>query len=170
MRTAMNIRRTRGFTLVECVCSITIIAVTAAIVMPTIDSAATGYVNASRARDVSEGTAYAMDRCVAILRDTPPSTTSGMMDITTATATSVQFADKRGLMLSGTTLNLIGTDGISVPLLRNVSSFTLDYLDQDGKTSVLATPGKTWRYNVTIVASGFELRGGAFIRARLLGT
>ncbi len=160
----------RAFTLVECMCSITVIAVTAAIVMPVIDSAATSYVSATKARDVSEGTAYSMDRCVAVLRDTPPSTTSGMMAISTATATSVQFTDKRGLSLVGTTLNLIGTDGALVPLLRNVTTFNLDYFDQDGKTSVLSTPGKTWRFNITIVASGFELRGGAFIRARLLGT
>ena len=71
----------RAYTLVECVCAITVIAVTAAVVLPVIGSATTAYANATTARDVSEDVAYALDRCAAMLRDTPPAATAASIPL-----------------------------------------------------------------------------------------
>lgn len=169
MRTPRRSNPRRAYTLVECVCAITVISVTAAVVLPVVCGATTSYVNAAAARDVSEDAAYAMDRCLAMLRDTPPSATIGRLAVSSASAAGVTFSDGRSLSFTGGVLTLTDAEGASAPLLRGVEAFTLELWAQDGTTSTLADPETTWIYGVTIRKSGFELRGRAFARARSLG-
>jgi|CXWL01.1.fsa_nt_gi type II secretory pathway pseudopilin PulG len=167
----MKTRRTntRALTLVECVCSITIIAFTAGTVLPVVNSATGAFIANDTARDTSEGVAYAMDRCLALLRDAPPATTGTGLNISSASASAIQFTDLRGLTLSGTTLNVIGSDNVSSPLLRDVSAFQIEYFAQNGTSSTSGTPASTWLFNVTITSSsGFSLRGCAFARVKAL--
>lgn len=165
-----RIHRRRGFTLVECVCAISIIAVTSAVVLPVVNSATTSFVNAARARDISENTAYAMDRCLLMLREAPMNQAGTEVDVSTANAAGVVFADGRGLSFAAGVLSITDADGVTAPLLRNVESFELGHLAQDGTTSTLGTAGETWIYSVSIRSAGFELRGRAFVRARSFGS
>lgn len=169
-RHARHHRLTPGFTLVECVCAIIVIGVTSAVVFPVINSATTGYANATRAREVSDDVSYAMDRALLLLRDTPVATSTGNAQLSTLTSTSVTFTDARSLALVSGKLQMTTASGATAPLLSNVESFTLAAFGQNGVTSTLASPAGTWMYTVRIKASGFELRGAAFVRARSLGT
>ena len=162
--------RRRAFTLVECVCAITVIAVTSAVVLPVVNSATTSFVSAARARDISENTAYAMDRCLLMLRSAPLNAAATSVDVTSASATGITFSDRRSLSLAGGVLSMSDTSGVRVPLLKNVETFTLGQYAQNGTSSTAGTPGATWIYTVTIKSGGFELRGTAFVRARSLGT
>lgn len=159
-----------AFTLVECVCAITVIAVTAAVVLPVISSSTTAYANATAARDVSEDVAYAMDRCLAMLRDTPPAATAGSLALSSASASGVTFSDGRALSYASGVLSLTDATGASAPLLRGMESFSLGCFAQNGTTSTMATPASTWIFTVRLRKSGFELRGAAFVRARSLGS
>lgn len=171
MRTARRDNPSRrAYTLVECVCAIVVISITAAVVLPVVSSATTSYANAATARDVSEGAAYAMDRCLAMLRDTPPSHTIGRLAVASASSAGVAFSDGRAISFSGGVLTLTDADGASAPLLRGVEAFSLGLWAQDGTTSTMGAPETTWIYSVTIRKSGFELRGAAFARARSFGT
>jgi hypothetical protein len=152
------------------VCAITVIGISSAVVLPVVNSATTSYVNAARARDVSVNTAYAMDRCVMLLRDSPMNSAGTSVDITSVSATHILFADRRGLSFSGGVLTMTDASGQTAPLLRGVESFSLTCLAQNGTTSTTGAPGSTWIYNVTIRSAGFELRSTAFVRARSIGS
>lgn len=159
----------RGFTMIECVCAITVLAAVASVVLPVVSGATTAYANATQARDVSENTAYALDRVLRLLRDTPIRISDGQADITSASATHLTLGDGRGINLDGDVLHLTTPGGSPAPLLRGVEAFEIGYFNQLGTTSTLSTPGATWVYTVRIRASGFEVRGLAFVRARSLG-
>lgn len=160
----------RAFTLVECVCAITVIAITSAVVLPVVGSATTAFANAASARDTSEGVAYAVDRCAALLRDTPPTAAGGALAIASASASAITLSDGRAIAFSGGVLSLTDATGASGPLLRGVESFSLGLFGQDGATSTLAAPATTWVYTLRLRKAGFELRTVVFARARSLGT
>lgn len=160
----------RAFTLIECVCAITVIAVTSAVVLPIISGATSAYANAARARDVTDDAAYAMDRCLNLLRDAPIDASTGAVKITSASSSSVLFSDQRGISMTAGVISLRNESGVSGTLLTGVTSFSIGYYDQTGAVSTLATPGTTWMFTVQITASGFDLRGNAFVRARSLGS
>jgi hypothetical protein len=155
--------------MIECVCAITVLAAVVSGVLPVVSGATTAYATATRARDVSENTAYALDRVLLLLRDTPVRTTDGHADLASASATHATLGDGRGVRLDGTTLTLVAADGTTAPLLRGVEAFEIGAFSQAGTTSTLGTPGSTWVYTVRLRASGFELRGLAFVRARSMG-
>ena len=154
-----------AFTMLEAVVSITVVAIIAATVLPLVTGAGDAYATASTTRKTAENTAYAMDRIVAMLRDTPAGASTGTVGITTAQAANVVFTDGRALSLSGTDLMLTAS-GTSTVLLRNVTSFALSYLDQTGQISTAASPTTTWNYRITLVSGGFELRSQACIRIK----
>ncbi|XVJ58126.1 MAG: prepilin-type N-terminal cleavage/methylation domain-containing protein [Tepidisphaera sp.] len=154
----------RGFTLVECICAITVIGVVSAVVLPVINSATTSYVNAARARDVSENVAFAMDRCVNLLRDAPMKPGTADLDILSASSTSIRLSDNHAISFAGGVLSITSLAGVTAPLLRDVESFSIGYFAQDGFTSTLASPESTWICVIRIKSSDFELSQAAFLR------
>jgi type II secretory pathway pseudopilin PulG len=158
----------RAFTLVEATAAIIIISSISAVIVPVIFSAGDAYANSSSVRRTAEKGAYAMERVVRLLRDTPAGTTRGTVDISIANAAQVRFGDGRGVELTGTTLVLRDTSGGLSTLCDNVSAFTLAYIGDDGSTNTAGTPTTTQRFNITIVTDGFELRSSALARVRVV--
>lgn len=158
--------RRRAFTLLECACAIVVIGVTAASVLPVLNASAEVFVATARARETCDNVAYAMDRALAMLRDTRLNASSGLPEISSASVGSITLADGRSLTLNGTTLMLGAAGSPAAPLLRDVESFEVGLFGQDGVTSTMGSPSQTWIYTVRIKAGGFELSGRAFIRAR----
>jgi prepilin-type N-terminal cleavage/methylation domain-containing protein len=158
----------RGFTLVEVTMTVLILGIISASVVPIVFTAGDAYANASNVRRTAEKTAYAMERIVRTLRDTPAGTARGTVDITTANPSQVRFGSGKGIELTGTTLYERATDGTLSPLCDQVTTFTLQYLGNDGVTSTSASPSATQRFNITIVCNGFELRTSALARVRVV--
>jgi hypothetical protein len=154
--------------LVEVTMTVLILSVVSASVVPIVFTAGDAYANASNVRRTAEKTAYAMERVVRTLRDTPAGTVRGTLDIVTASPSEVRFGSGKGIELTGTTLYERATDGTLSPLCDQVTSFTIQYFGNDGVTSTTATPGSTQRFNVTIVCDGFELRSGVLARVRVV--
>jgi type II secretory pathway pseudopilin PulG len=156
----------RAFTLVEATATIIIIASISAVIVPVIFSAGDAYANSASVRRTAEKGAYAMERVVRLLRDTPAGAARGTVDITIANTSQVRFGDGRGVELTGTTLNLRDTSGTLSTLCDNVTTFTIAYLGNDGTTDTSAAPTTSQRFNITIVTGGFELRSSAMARVR----
>ncbi len=150
--------------MVETVISLVVIGVIAAVSMPLISSAADNAAVARRVRRSADGATFAMERVVRLLRDCPGSSTT--LGITAATASSVTFSNGKRVYLSGTNLMLVESPGNEAILAADVSSFVIQYLADDGKTSTLATPTSTARFMVTMVKDQIELRSSAFARCR----
>ena len=147
-----------------------VIGVSAATVAPAIFTATTAAANAAKVRDAVSGIAYAMDRSIGMLRDVPPSSSdSTAVDIASASVTAVKFGDGRALVLDSDVLVMVDASGAKSPLLRGVSNFTINYLDQSGTSDLVASPGKVWVFEVSITASGVTLISRAFARARMVG-
>lgn len=159
----------RAATLVELMCSITIISIVAALVLPVITGAAENYAAMNAARGATERVSFAMERCVRLLRDVPRESTGNNLAISSANSTSIVFSDGRGVEKIGDVLFWRDSTGSSV-ICESVESFTIDYLAQDGVTSVLGSPATARRFNITLRAAGAEIRCSATARVGLLGT
>jgi len=164
----MRTTRRRAFTLVEVTMTVLILGVVSASVVPIVFTAGDAYANAANVRRTAEKTAYAMERAVRMLRDTPAGATRGTLDITIANPSQVRFGSGKGMELTGTTLYERATDGTLSPLCDQVTTFTIQHLGDDGVTSTAATPTTTQRFNVTIVCNEFELRSSALARVRVV--
>lgn len=161
----MMTRRTkRGFTLIELMTAITVLAVIAAVLLPVLDGAAEGYTSAATLRESAERTGYAMDRCLQVLRECPAGSTAGTLDITTAQPSMVTFGDGHGIELTGGELYLRDSATSASVLCRGVTAFTLSYVGSDGITNTAASPANTHRIYVSITAGGVSLNAGAFPR------
>ena len=159
--------RARGLTLLELIAAITVMSVVAVSVFPVIASAADGYASASQTRQETERIAFAMDRCIRLLREATGSDPVGSLELTTATADRIVFADGRGIALSGTDLVYIESGQADAPLCREVSAFQIDYIGNDGVTDTISAPAETQRFIVTLSTGGQTLTGSAFARARI---
>jgi prepilin-type N-terminal cleavage/methylation domain-containing protein len=165
-RHARSHRTPRGFTLVECICAITVVGVVSAVVLPVINSATTSYVNVARSRDASENVAYALDRCVNLLQDAPLRANNGSISIRSANSTSIRFTDNRGLSLAGRVLSIRDSGGATAALLRDVQTFSIGYFAADGVTSTASAPQNSWICTLQIRHADFELRTSVYLRTR----
>lgn len=165
-RHARSRRTPSGFTLVECICAITVIAVVSAVVLPVINSATTSFINAARARDASENVAYAIDRCVNLLQDAPLRANDRSISIRSANSTSIRFTDDRGLSLAGTVLSIHDSGGATAVLLRDVQTFSIGYFAADGVTGTASSPEDSWICTLQIRHADFELRTSVYLRTR----
>ena len=160
-------RRRAGLTLLELIASITIMSVIAVSVFPVIASSADAYASATQTRTRTERVAFALDRCIRLLREASGSDPVGSLDITTAAADRVVFADGRGIALSAGSLVYLESGQPDAPLCRDVSAFQISFIGADGVTDTIATPEDTQRFNISITADGLTLTGSAFARARI---
>lgn len=150
--------------MVETVISLVVIGVIAGVSMPLISSAADNAVVARRVRRSADGTTFALERVVRLLRDCPGSSTT--LSITAATASSVTFNNGKRVYLSGTNLMLVESPGNEAILASDVSSFVIQYLADNGTTSTLATPTTTARFNITVIKDSVEFQASVFPRCR----
>lgn len=158
----------RAFTLVEMICAVVVVAVSASIVVPVVNAAIDNYAASRTIRAQTDDAAFALERIVRIIREAPPGVAPGTVGIETATPTSFLLADGNGFSLAGDVLNL--TAGLSSsPLCRGVSAFNIDYLGEDGVTSTLAAPETTQRLLVTLRIGDSEFRVVAAPRTRVFG-
>ncbi len=153
-------------TLLELVAAMTVISVVAAVLLPVINGAADGYASAVSTRRAVEAVAFATDRAVRLLRETPEGATPGTVGIASSSADAVRFTDGRGLRRVGDTLEVLDETGAAAVLCRGVSAFEIGYFGDNGTTPTMGTPTATQRYTVRLAASGAELRAVAFIRVR----
>jgi type II secretory pathway pseudopilin PulG len=158
----------RAFTLIEATAAIIIISVISAVVVPIIFSSSEAYANSAAVRRTAEKGAYAMERVVRLLRDTPGGAARGTVDIAIANPAQVRFGDGRGVELSGTTLRLRDETGGFATLCDNVTTFTIAYIGNDGVANTAGAPTSTQRFNITILTDGFELRSSALARVRVM--
>ncbi len=160
--------RRRAFTLVEVTVTVMILGIVSACVAPIVFSAGETYANAANVRRTAEKSAYAMERIVRVLRDSPGGATRGTLAIANAAPTLIRYTDGHGLELTSGTLYERSTDGVLSPLCDGVSSFIISYLASDGVTNSSAAPTTTQRFNITLVCNTFELRSGALARVRVV--
>jgi prepilin-type N-terminal cleavage/methylation domain-containing protein len=167
--TPTSIASRRGLSLIETMASLVVLSVMAAVSLPMIDGATDAYVQSSALRASTENVAYALDRCVRVLRTVPLSADAQGVGLTSVSATAVRLSDGRGIELSGTTLLLRDTTGSTAPLCTDVEEFQLIPLASDGVTNTTAQPGLTRRFNIKVRTSKVDLRTSAFIRVGALG-
>jgi len=159
--------RRPAFSLVEVLVSIVVLGVIAAVLLPLIGSVAGAYAAAADVRERTERVAFALDRCVRLLRETPAGADASTVAVAGAAADHVLFSDGRGLEVSGGVLLLRSGSG-TAPLCRGVTSFQITFLASDGVTSTLAAPQGTHCFRVALTADGVTLVGAAFPRCRMI--
>ena len=158
----------RGHTLVEMVMAILVLSIIAAATAPIANGVADGYAASSSARVATERAAYAIDRVVRLLRETPEGATAGEPDITRAEVDAVEFGDGRGLALVAGDLELTSASGVAAVLCRDVDEFRIEYLGDDGLTDTSSSPQDTRRYIVRLATGGLELRSSAYVRIAMV--
>jgi len=159
--------RRAAFTLVEVVVSVVVLGVVAAVTLPLIGAVANSYSAAADVRERTERVAFALDRCVRLLREAPAGADASTVGVVSAGTDSVLLSNGRGIELSGGVL-LLREGSSTAPLCRNVSSFSIGCLATDGVTSTVATPGATHSFHVALTADGVTLAGAAFPRSRMI--
>lgn len=157
----------RAFTILEMAVTVIVLSIIAASILPVLNASTNAYANAASVRDATEHAAFAMDRCVRMLRETPDDAQAGTPDITRAEASAIEFGDGNGVELDEGTLWQLSPGSPRVPLCRDVTEFQIDYLGADGVTDTMASPSETKRYGLKLVTGGIELRCAAFIRVTI---
>ena len=159
-----------GMTLVELMLAVVVLSIIAAVLVPTITTAADSYTSAVTTRAVADDVAFALERAVRLCREAPGGTNPGDAGISSASATSITFTSGAGLRLSGTDLLLQKSAVDSAVLCRDVQTFSLELLAKDGVTSTMAAPTQTQRINIRLKARGLDLSCAAFLRATVGGS
>lgn len=149
--------------------AIVVIGIIGSMVMPIVSGSADAYAESAAARSSTERASFALDRCLRMLREAPGDPSTRVLKIKSATSTSLFFTDESGLQIVGTDLMIVDTDGTSSPLCRDVSSFQIKLLAEDGVTSTMGDLPSTQRFTISIESGGITLVGAAFPRVLMVG-
>lgn len=169
----------RGFTLVELIAVMSVLAAVGSVASMLIYSAVDAYRAAASRSVLHEDTAAAMARLAIELRQIPldsaaTSTTSPLISV--ATTSSLAWGTGSGLSLSGSNLRLT-VGGIETTLLSNVTGLTIQYYDESNVALAAPLTGSACqairRISVTLdVARDGQtdtLRSKFFIRSAMAG-
>lgn len=128
----MTHRRHPGFTLVEMIAVMSILAVIGSISSALIYTGVSSYRDASTMGQIHEEEATAMARLAVELRKIPLSSSAGTMapSITSVTATSLAWNSNYSLTLSGSQVQLVEAGGAASTLLDNVTAFSIQCYDE----------------------------------------
>ncbi|MBX3403620.1 MAG: prepilin-type N-terminal cleavage/methylation domain-containing protein [Phycisphaeraceae bacterium] len=178
MRHARTHRRGRGFTLVEAVATMTVLAVVSIAASRIIFAAADAYIGAASSSHLSSEASAAMERIASELRGVPSRAGSpGTPWIDSVTATSVAWGGTSSLARSGSVVMLTIDGGTPRTLLSNVTGFSIACYDQNGQAMAQTLSGaacdavRRIEITLTLSRSGASetLRTRIFPRAALAG-
>jgi prepilin-type N-terminal cleavage/methylation domain-containing protein len=165
----------RGFTLVEALSTLVIMAVLGSVTSTIIFSAVRGYRDAATAAQLHGEASGAMDRITRELRAIPLSGTAP--DIASVTSTSITWSTNSALSLSGTNLMLSIAGGTSQRLLSDVASFSIQTYDESNTALASSVSGagcaaiRRVQVQVTLTRFGISetLRTRVFVRSTMEG-
>lgn len=159
----------RGFTLVELLAAIVIVATVAAVTSPILFSATSAYAKSAQQRRSAERVAGALDRLCRILREAPAKASpAGATAFTAASVSSFTLLGGVNASLVGTDL-LLGTATVPpTPLCVGVTVFEITYFDSAGAAVNIGTgTDSVRRMAIRLAADGSELRTTVWLRASL---
>jgi type II secretory pathway pseudopilin PulG len=120
-----------GFTLIEAIATIIILATLGSVASTILMTAMNGYTNAAIGAQMQSEASIALDRITRelrkALRDSSASNLAPL--ISSVSASSIAWNTTSSLTLSGTTLNFVDSGAASRPLLQDVSAFVIQCYD-----------------------------------------
>ena len=174
----------RGFTLIESVATVSMLAVLGSIVSFLILNSVDGYTDAATTAQVHAELSIAMDRAMREIRKIPLDAGAGGIapDITSMSSTALQWEDTDGdsyqILKSGSVLQIEVDGGGLSTLLTDVTAFTVKIFDEDdgdlGSSCSADTcdPVRRVELEVTLQRNGVteSLRTKVFLRSTMSGS
>ena len=174
---ARNVRR--GFTLIEAIATIVVLAIIGSIASLLILTAVDGYTDAATTAQLHMEASTAMDRIVRELRKVPlDSGAAGVApDINDVTPTSITWGANGELSLTGNKLQLTTSGPPLGDLLDDVSAFTVQTYDEDNAalgetlTGAACDPIRRIELDLTLQRGDVStsLRTKLFVRSTMSG-
>lgn len=175
--------RRRGFTLVEAIATIVILAVVMGVASRLVHAGADSYTAGSVRAEMHAQLSSAMDRITSELREVraAPASSPAAPDVSSVTPTSISWTGPDGiartLALSGSTLNLTVGGAGAAALALNVSGLAVACYDQENTALAANLSGASTaairRVELTLQASvggvGDTLRTRVFLRCTVAG-
>jgi prepilin-type N-terminal cleavage/methylation domain-containing protein len=126
-------RLRRGFTLIEAMATIVVLAALGAAASNILLAGLDGYVNAATAAQLHTEASIALDRIVRELRRVSlDSAADGIApDIDSVTASTIAWGGDSSLALDGTTLMFVDDGAAAAVLLSDVAAFAVQCYDED---------------------------------------
>ena len=172
-------RRRHGFTLVEMMAAMTIVAAVGSVPSAVIYSAIRSYQEASTRAVLHADAATALDDAFRLLSSISRDTSAAVVApaISSLTATSVTWNTNFSLSLSGTQLMFSEAGATARPLLNNISSLTISAYDESNAALAATLSGaspqpiRRLQLQVTVTRNGISetLRMRVFIRSMMSG-
>lgn len=169
----------RGFTLVETICSLVIVATIGSVSSGIIYTAIESYRDASTRAQLHNDCSAAFDRLTKVLWSIPRDTSATVVAplISSTTATSISWNTNWTLTLSGSQLLLTEAGGTARPVLENVTAFSITCYDESNTALAANLSGSATqairriKMQVTVSKQGSSetLRTRVFIRSLMSG-
>ena len=169
----------RGFTLIESIATIVVLAVLGSITSLLIVNAVDGYSEAATSAQLHGESSIALDRAVRELRriELDSAATGVAPNISSVTPTSIAWEPNSSLSLSGARLMLVDNGATAAVLLDDVSALSITTYDQSNTalaaslTADQCDPIRRIVIDVTLQRHGVSdtLRSKVFIRSTMSG-
>lgn len=174
-----NRHRSTGFTMIELISTITILAVIGSVASGVIFNAADAYLDASTTSQLHNELSIGLDRVVHELRGIPfDATAAGLApDIDNVTPTSITWSTNNSLALTGSDVMLTIGGGPPAVLLSDVTSFNVQSYNEDNAILAGTLSGigcdPIRRVTVTVAMARYgiteSLRSKVFLRSTMSG-
>jgi prepilin-type N-terminal cleavage/methylation domain-containing protein len=169
----------RGFTLVEMIAAITVIAAMGSVSSALLYTAIRTYRDGTVRAQLQEEASTALDRLTRAFWSIPRDTTAGVVapQVSSVTATSINFSTNWVLTLTGSQLMLTESGGTAYPILNDVTSFAVAVYDESNAAIGLPCSGASTqairRIQLTITTTRGSvintIRTKVFIRSTMAG-
>ncbi len=169
----------RGFTLIELIGTIVILAAVATVSSNILLTAGNSYIDAAGSAQLHNELSMTMDRLVREFRQIDlDNTASGIApDINSVSSTALTWDTDSSITLNGTVLQLVEAGGSPYTLLTDVSAFSIATFNEDNTALAATLSGDQCdpirRIEITITQSRYgvqdTLRTRLFVRSTMIG-
>jgi prepilin-type N-terminal cleavage/methylation domain-containing protein len=154
----------RGFTLVEVMVTVTVLAIIGSVTLPILHGATVNYGEMRRAQRASGHLVYAIDRVVRVLRELDEDPETGALALESLSPTAIRATEGPVIELQSGLLTMTEPGGAARAICDHIELFEVRYLDDAGAQT--NDPAAVHVVEVSVVRDGFTLTTRAFPRIR----